>query len=51
MKHAPHKGKARMESTDLSAPAKTIANSSDIKAARSAFLPLRHARAGHPLRH
>lgn len=40
MKQAPHKGKAHMEAADLSAPAKTIAKSSDIKAARNAFLEL-----------
>lgn len=40
MKAASHKGEAQMEAADLSAPAKTIAKSSDIKAAHTAFLDL-----------
>jgi len=40
MKHAPHEGEAHEEAMDLSAPAKAILKTSDIKAARTAFLSL-----------
>lgn len=40
MKSAPNKGEAHAEAADLSAPAKAIAESSDIKAARASFLDL-----------
>lgn len=40
MKATPHKGEAHKEASDLSAPAKVIAETSDIKAAREAFLDL-----------
>lgn len=43
MKAAPHKGEAHREATDLSTPAKTIAEASNIKAVRSAFLKLSKA--------
>jgi len=40
MKLAPHDGKAHKEAMDLSAPAKTIENASDINVARTVFLSL-----------
>ncbi len=42
MKHAPHEGEAHEQAADLSTPAKTIADTGDIKAARSSFLALSH---------
>lgn len=40
MKHAPHEGEAHEEAADLKAPAQAIAESSNMKAARAAFLDL-----------
>jgi len=40
MKNAPNEGEAKEEAADLSTPAKTISEASDIKAARMAFLEL-----------
>ena len=40
MKGAPHEGEAHMEAADLSAPAKVIGETTEIKAARKAFLDL-----------
>lgn len=40
MKQAPHEGEAHEEAMDLSAPAKAILKTSDIRAARTAFLSL-----------
>ena len=42
MKEAPQEGEAQEEAADLSDPAKVIAEASDIKAAREAFLELSH---------